>query len=114
MSRKVETERFSQLGVGALSYTVNPKSSSWEVVTILLKFDTAPVTAGNIEIWQKNTVAGANWDTIRYSIDPTGGKSHTAESFTRIGENDTFVIEYANPDARNIYGAVQYDVNPAE
>jgi hypothetical protein len=114
MSRQIIIKTADQLGAGSISLTLSPISTSWELVSVELITNIAPTTAGNLEVYRKNTVLGSDYDGLRYAADPTGGTTSTIESNARFGENDTIVVQYANPDARNCRLVVELDANPAE
>jgi len=102
----------TQVTSGALSYTTN-FSNRWRLVSVTVRWNTAPTTSGNLTITTDDT-AGSAYDTVLYSQDPSS-TSATSVSFIPEGDllfekNTEIVIAHSNTDNRTISVNVRGEV----
>jgi hypothetical protein len=100
--------KFDHTGTGVMAYTATvPVGQHYRLVSVSLHLSSAPTTSENFTI-TLNSVAGAIYDTLLYSIDLSAAAvtdlvwMPDEEMFLQGG--DAIDLAFTNTDARN-YGA---------
>lgn len=105
MSASVYKARATGAAAIALSATV-PVGSSYSLISVLCHFSAAPATSENLTV-TLNSVSGAAYDTLLYTIDPSTGSTTDIlyqPTYPLIFQGgDSIDVAFANTDTRT-YG----------
>ena len=78
---------------------------------IVISFDSAPVSAGDITI-SVDSIKGSTYDYQIYESDPRGKMSVIVAGLVGFSNGDVVIVEYANPDGVSVTGVATIEVTP--